>query len=282
MEIRSSETRTTQSVAAAAAADAVIEPDIEGTPLYSVRWSAILAGLAVGLGIHILLMLIGVAAGFAVFGAGERPAGESVTVAAGIWNTVSMLISAFIGGYVASRSSGLRRTSDGMLHGVVSWGATMLFFSIVTGSVTGNALNGVLGAATNTAAATAAARGGESGVGELLSSLERGDRSAAVSVLQNRFGMTPDQASRAADQALAMTGRSPSGAVVPPREVTTDVAQTASAASAWLSGAILLSLLAGAGGGLLGARGAQRRALPHRYEGRTVTTTVRRRVPTPG
>jgi hypothetical protein len=278
MEIRSSETRTAESLAARPLVTTHELHEMEGPHLYSIRWSAILAGLAVGLGIQVLLMLIGVAAGFAVFGAGQRPEGESITVAAGIWNTVSMLISAFIGGYVASRASGLRRTSDGMLHGVVSWGATMLFFSLMTGSVTGNALSRALGVATNTAVTATAARPGDSAVGELLSSLERGDRTSAIGVLENRFGMSSEQARRAADQALTMTGRSPAGADTRTGEVS-NAAQAASAASAWLSGAILLSLLAGAGGGLLGARGSRRRALPDRH---AVTTTVHRRVPTAG
>ncbi|NMG54484.1 hypothetical protein [Aromatoleum aromaticum] len=279
MEIRSE----TRSVDPVGVSSVTIEP--EGTPLYSIRWSAVIAGFAVGLGVHVLFVLIGIAAGLAVVGAGERPEGGSISIAAATWNTVSMLIAAFIGGYVASRSSGLRRTSDGMLHGVVSWGATMLFFAILTGSVTGNALGGMFGMAANTAttaAASAAAVPGESGVGELLSSLERGDRAATVNVLQNRFGMSPDQASRAAEQALALTGRSPSGADAQAGGgERIDVAQTASAASAWLSAAILLSLLAGAGGGLLGARGARRPIVPERHE-RHVSATRRRHVPTAG
>ncbi|KON80518.2 hypothetical protein PA01_01635 [Azoarcus sp. PA01] len=279
MEIRSE----TRSMDPARVSSVTIEP--EGTPLYSIRWGAVIAGFAVGLGVHVLFVLIGIAAGLAVVGAGERPEGESISIAAATWNTVSMLIAAFIGGYVASRSSGLRRTSDGMLHGVVSWGATMLFFAILTGSVTGNALGGMFGMAANTAttaAASAAGAPGDSAVGELLSSLERGDRAATVDLLQNRFGMSPDQANRAAEQALALTGRSPSGADAQAGGERIDVARTASAASAWLSAAILLSLLAGAGGGLLGARGARRPIVPARHERHTVSTTPRRHVPTAG
>lgn len=278
MEIRS-ETRSVDP--ARVSSVTTLEP--EGTPLYSIRWSAVIAGFAVGLGVHVLFVLIGIAAGLAVVGAGERPEGESISIAAATWNTVSMLIAAFIGGYVASRSSGLRRTSDGMLHGVVSWGATMLFFAILTGSVTGKALGGMFGIAADTAttaAASAVVTPGESGVGELLSSFERGDRAATVNVLQNRFGMSPEQANRAAEQALAMAGRLPSGAQAQAEQI--DVAQTASAASAWLSAAILLSLLAGAGGGLLGARGARRPIVPERHEHHVVSTTPRRHVPTAG
>src|SRR5512145_1445748 len=49
-----------------------------------------------------------------------------------------MLIAAFVGGYVAARSAGLRRSTDGILHGVVWWGVTVLFFALVTGPVAGD------------------------------------------------------------------------------------------------------------------------------------------------
>jgi hypothetical protein len=237
--------------------------ETEGAPLYNIRWSAIFAGLAVGLGIHLLLMLIGMAAGLAVFGTGGRPDGSSLSVAAAVWNTISMVIAALIGGYVAARASGLRRSLDGMLHGVVSWGATMIFFVALTGSLTGNALSGLFGMASSPVAANIAS-GSASTVGELLGSLERGDRSAAVSILRDRFGMTEEQAGSAADRAMAMTGSSPGSGLGAGTtdEGMTDAARAASVASGWLALVILLSLVAGAGGGVLGARGARKRALP--------------------
>ncbi|WP_332675126.1 hypothetical protein [Aromatoleum sp.] len=258
--------------------------EMESNPLYSIRWSAIFAGLAVGLGIHLLLMLIGVAAGFAVFGAGERPGGGTLSIAAAVWNTFSMLLSALIGGYVASRASGLRRNSDGMLHGVVSWGATVMAFAFITGSVTGNALGSLFGFTTTAATQAAATPGGpEASIPELLSSIQRGDRATTVQMLQERFGMTAEQANRAADQAATMIGRTraPEGTE---SAAVTDTAQAATAASVWLSAAILLSLLAAAGGGLMGAHGAQRRATPHLQRRHTGDTTrvVRRQVPTAG
>lgn len=271
MEIRS-ETRTAETPGI----------DVESNPLYSIRWSAIFAGLAVGLGVHLLLMLIGVSAGLAVFGAGERPEGQTISVAAAVWNTISMLVSAFVGGYVAARASGLRRTSDGMLHGVVSWGATVMVVAFLTGSVTGNALGGMFGLASTTAATQAAAPGSPGvSIPELLTSIQSGDRAATVAMLQERFGMTPEQANRVADQAATMIGQ---GQTAPGMsEQVTDTAQAASAASVWLAAAILLSLLSAAGGGLMGAHGAQRRATPVGMGKRHVTTrTVRREVPTAG
>ena len=254
--------------------------DSTGAPLYGIRWPAVFAGLAVGLGVQLLLMLIGIAAGSAFFGAGGRPEGGNLTVAAAAWNTVSMLVAALVGGFVAARASGLRRSVDGMLHGVVAWGAAMLCFAILTGSVTGSAISGMFGLATSP---TASARGADvATMSELLSGLEHGDRAAAVSVLRERFGLNQEQANQMADRALAMTGRP--GVARP--EASGDVneaAMTASAASAWLSVMILLSLVAGAGGGLLGARGARKRALPGHGEPRVIhTRTTQHDIPIVG
>lgn len=231
-------------------------------PLGGIRWPAVFAGLAVGLGIQLLLMLFGIATGLAVYGAGERPDGSSLTIAAGIWNTISMILAALVGGYVAARSSGLRRHADGIIHGVVSWGASMLFFALLTGSITGSAISGMFGVAGSPAVA---ARSGDaaSSIGPLLSSIERGDRQRTISIMRDRFALNEEQATQAADRALALGGR-PESSSKP--ETVNDAAQTASAASTWLSLMILLSLLAGAGGGLFGARGARQRAYHGRYD----------------
>ena len=254
----------------------------EGIPLYSIRWAAIFASLAVGMGVQILLMLAGVAAGFAVYGAGSRPDGTTMSIAALVWNGIAMFVGAWVGGYVAARASGLRRNVDGMLHGVVSWGASLLFFVLLTGTLTGSAVTSVFSLAGPVASLT---RGTDSTtMSELLSGLERGDRNAAVGVLRDRFGLTEEQAASAADRALAMTGRGGAAATNPPGPDSEDAAKAASAATAGLSVMILLSLIAGAGGGLVGAHGARKRALPGRHAEQRVYrhTTTSGRVPTAG
>lgn len=244
----------------------------------SIRWGAVIAGFAVGVGVHLLLTLIGIAGGFAAVGAGARPDGSEASIAAAAWNTVSMLIAAFVGGWVAARSSSLRRSTDGVLHGIVSWGATVLFFAIVTGSVTGNAMSGMFGA-TRAAATTAATTGGDGAMTELFSSVERGDRSTAIGILRDRMGMSDEQAAAAVDRALSLRRGAETGE---PAEAASDAAKAASIASTWLSAAILLSLIAGAGGGLVGARGARKRALPGRHGDRVQTRVTHHHVPTAG
>ena len=118
--------------------------------------------------------------------------------------------------------------------------------------------------------------GADSAMAELIASLQRGDRAAAIAVLRDRLGMSEEQAARSVDQALAMRNEADSEA----GGNVSDAAEAASIASTWLSAAILLSLLAGAGGGLLGARGARIRALPGGYgERRAVQTRVVQHAP---
>lgn len=247
--------------------------DPESPALYSVRWAAVIAGLAVGLGVHLLLMLIGVAAGLAVFGSGERPDGSSISVAAAVWNSVSLFIAAAIGGYIAARSSGLRRTADGMLHAVASWGASMICYAFIVTAITGNTLGSMFGVAATSAGlgigSITANSDANATMTELLASIERGDRGAASRLMRDRFGMSADQADRAVDRAMAMMGRGGTPGAVTPEGVN-QAAQAASAASAWLALVILLSLAAGAAGGVVGIHGTRKRALDGGYRHRRV------------
>lgn len=255
--------------------------DIHAGPLANIRWSAIFAGLAVGVGMHLLLTLIGAAAGFAVYSAGQHPEGQTISIAAGIWNTLSMLISALVGGYVAGRACGLRRTGDGMLHGMVAWGATMLFFTAVLSST---AFSGMFGMVNPPQAVLATRSGGtvESPTSVVLSSLERGDRSTAISTLQKRFGFSDEQANSFVDQALAIS--KPAQASAEGQANVEEKAGIATAASAWLSIAILLSLVAGAGGGIFGVHGVDLRdRKTARYiQNRTATITGGPHIPSRG
>ena len=97
-------------------------------PINAVRWSAVLAGMAVGIAVHLALNLGGVALGLAL---NERGDAYAIPLAAGAWFTLSMLAGALVGGYVAARASALRRIADGMLHGTVAWGATTLVFGVI-------------------------------------------------------------------------------------------------------------------------------------------------------
>lgn len=221
-------------------------------PISSIRWTAILAGLVVGIATHLLLMLFGASIGLAAVDVGDE-VGNTLPVAAGVWNTVSMVIAAFVGAYVAARSAGMRRWSDGILHGVVSWGLTLL----LTAFLATTALGSMMGSFFSSPTARNAAAQAAPAAGQAARNIAEGDRADAIQNLQARLGISGDQAAKLVDQALILSGReesaSPAG-----RQAAQDTLHNASLASGWLTAAILLSLLAAVGGGWLGAKGTHR------------------------
>lgn len=94
-----------------------------------IQWGAIIAGLAVGLAVQMVLTLLGLSIGASSIDLREAHPGGGIPLATGLWTGVSMLISAFIGGYVASRLSGASVRTDGLFHGAVLWAVTSIVFA---------------------------------------------------------------------------------------------------------------------------------------------------------
>ncbi|HYD80443.1 MAG TPA: hypothetical protein VEC06_11595 [Paucimonas sp.] len=240
--------------------------------LPQIRWGAVLAGVAVGVSVHLVLALLGLATGLSTLdvGQGERPGATGPL----LWAGLSMLIAAFIGGYVTARMSGFKRKSDGVLHGAVSWAVTTLLFATLATSIGGSLLSGVFGSVTP-AAANAAAQGGTSpvismlrqqlGVNIDMATLQRvqrdvqaGRRDDAISTLSGA-GVDRERATTLIDQALIASG-SPEQAA-PQSRAAADEAVGSVGTAAWLVFlAVALSLAIGVGGGVLGAAGSRRTA----------------------
>ncbi|HWF59431.1 MAG TPA: hypothetical protein VN666_03880 [Nitrospira sp.] len=87
-----------------------------------VRWGAVFAGWAVGLATQLVLTLLGLAIGAWSIDLQEAEPAGGVPIGTGIWTGISMLISAFVGGYITARMSGSPLRSDGLYHGVIIWG----------------------------------------------------------------------------------------------------------------------------------------------------------------
>ena len=94
-----------------------------------IQWGAIIAGLAVGLAVQMVLTLLGLSIGASSIDLRETQPGGGIPLATGLWTGVSMLISAFIGGYVASRLSGASVRAEGLFHGAVLWAVTSVVFA---------------------------------------------------------------------------------------------------------------------------------------------------------
>ena len=238
--------------------------------LPAVRWGAVLAGVAVGVSVQLVLSLLGIATGLSAMDMSSQD-GVNATAPL-IWTAVSMLLSAFVGGYVAARMSGLKRKVDGLLHGAVSWAVTTLLFAMLASSVGGNLLAGIF--SSMGPALTQAASGGSGPVATLLRSqvgnafdpntlqrlqqdIQAGRRDEAIARLANASGMATDRAASIVDQALILSG-SPETASPAARQ-SAERALEAAGTTAWMVFlAVALSLAAGMLGGALGALGSRR------------------------
>jgi len=223
-----------------------LSPHPDRLRLSPISWPAVFASLAVGISVMLLLSLAGVAVGVSVVDPGaDSP--RAITIGAATWQTFSMLVAAIVGGYVAARLSGLRRTADGVLHGAVSWGATTVLYAALATTALGTltaGMFGLLAAGTPERAVTAAAPAGP------------GNRDEAQRTLES-VGLTPEHARIVIDQ-LTANAAAPTSAPPERRQVAEEAGGTVGTATGWLSATVLLSLLLSLVGGATGMRAARR------------------------
>lgn len=124
------------------ASDRRLPRDYEHTG-FRLSWGAIVAGLVIALMLQVVLSLLGLAIGLSTWSPGEGIPALNTT--AGVWASLSALISLGIGGIATGRLAGVVTKGDGALHGVVLWGLTMLlgFWLVINGAgfLLGNVFN---------------------------------------------------------------------------------------------------------------------------------------------
>ncbi len=251
----------------------VTQENIIRRPLFSsIRWGAVLAGVAVGISVQLVLTLLGIASGLSLT---SVQVGEAPGTGALVWAGLSMLLSALIGAYVAGRMSGLKRKTDGVLHGAVSWAVTTLLFVVLATSAGGSLLSGLFSGAGQGAAAVA--QGGAGGAGGMTAMLNRqlgtninpetmrtlqghiaaGRRDQAIDYMSTSMGVQRDRAATLVDQALILSGApeqaSPAGRAAADRAI-----KGASIVAWTVFGSVALALVLSLIGGALGAMGARR------------------------
>lgn len=257
-----------------------------------ISWGAIFGGIASGMATYLLLALLGIAVGLtAIEPQSAEPVGK-VPLGALVWTGISMVLAAFVGGYVAARMSGLSRLADGIFHGLVAWGVSTLVFAYLITTSVGNIVGGAFGMIGQTmkvAGGAAVTAGGAAGAGASQSQLEsllkggstrgnidqqslqalqrnlqQGDRNGAINVMVGQMGFTNDRARQIVDQGMALYGKSqqlPEQA----RDVAASSVSGLAKASWGLFIGVLLSLALGVGGGAIGSRATIRRTsgVPH-------------------
>lgn len=250
----------------------ISQENIIRRPLFpSIRWGAVLAGVAVGISVQLVLTLLGIASGLSMTSVQQ---GEAPGTGALVWAGISMLVSALVGAYVAGRMSGLKRKTDGILHGVVSWAVTTLLFVVLATSAGGSLLSGLfsgIGQGANTMAQTGASPGGLTALlnrqlgtnvsADSMRTLQQyiasGRRDQAIDYMSSNMGVARDRAANVVDQALILSG-SPEQASPQGRAAADRAIQGASTAAWVVFGAVALSLVLSFIGGALGAIGARR------------------------
>ena len=78
---------------------------------------------------------------------------------AGLWWLVSTLISLAVGGYTSAWLAGITLRFDGILHGLVTWGVTLLLTFYLLSSAIGSAIGGAFTLVGNVTGAAASAAG---------------------------------------------------------------------------------------------------------------------------
>ena len=142
-----------------------------------VSWSAIFAGVVLVVAIELLLGLLGsgVGLGFVAPNAGGAAdvgglsaGGFSIgglSQGVGLWLLASTVIALAIGGYAAARLAVVARRFDGVLHGLVVWGLTLLLAAWLIGSAVGGLIGGVSSVIGGPVSAVATALGGAASAG---------------------------------------------------------------------------------------------------------------------
>ncbi len=130
--------------------------EIEGLPLRRyedaagpvavrrVSWGAVFGGTAIGAVFQVWLGMLGAAIGASTFDPLRNT--MSPTSGAGIatfvWLGVSVLISAYVGGWATGKLAGIPRRMESALHGAMSWALSNIVMLLLIGTVFGGLVVG--------------------------------------------------------------------------------------------------------------------------------------------
>lgn len=118
-----------------------------------VRWGPIISGIVIALATQLILSALGAAIGassIAGSGAPRSNAGE-VGTSVGIWSIISLLISLFVGSWVAARACGPMNRSTALLNGAILWATTLALSSWLLANGVSSAFGLAASAASNVA-----------------------------------------------------------------------------------------------------------------------------------
>jgi hypothetical protein len=164
-----------------------------------ISWPAIIAGAVIALAIQVLLAMLGTGIGASTvdpLANGDSPSAGAFGIGAAIWWGVSSLIALFFGGWMAGRLSGMPRSADGGLHGLLTWAVSLLATVYLVSSAASSVMSGAAGILGT--AATATATVGAAAAPKIADAA--GDQ-------MSKAGISVDSLKREAMQLLSQTGK---------------------------------------------------------------------------
>ena len=126
-----------------------------------ISWGAIFAGVVIAIAVQLVLGILGTGIGLSLVDPveGTTPGAAGFGIGAGIYWVITTVIALGAGGYAAARVAGVHDRFDGLVHGLVVWGVTL----ILTLYLLTSAVGGIIGGAFRTVGSVATAAG--SGIG---------------------------------------------------------------------------------------------------------------------
>jgi hypothetical protein len=161
------------------------------------RWSAVLAGTVLAIGLWILLQTLGMGLGLSAVDTDDAGSLRGVGIGTGIWSIIAPLIALFAGAFVAGRLAGTRDSRVGAMHAAVMWGLSMalglwLMLSIVSAMASGVArIGGAAADATGAIVSGVASAGGNADTAMDALGIDTNDLVAPINERLQRQGKPP-------------------------------------------------------------------------------------------
>lgn len=126
-------------------------------PHSRLSWGAVLAGVVLAIAVQLVLGILGAGIGLSLVDPveGTTPGAGGFGIGAGLYWIVSTIVALGVGGYAAARVAGVHDRFDGLVHGLVIWGLTLLLTLYLLTS----AIGGIVGGAFRTIGSVAGAAG---------------------------------------------------------------------------------------------------------------------------
>jgi hypothetical protein len=166
-------------------------------PPVKVSWGAIFGGTVAALAIGTMLYALGLAMGLSMVDPNQPGSVRGSSLFTGVWSLIVPLIALFIGGMVASRSSGAMTKVGGAIHGLVMWGLTVIAGAWMVTNLLTSVVGGVASVGKTAVQAGSGAVAGMAG------------QAAGASQLAESFGLNADDALRPLNQRLQAEGKPP-------------------------------------------------------------------------